>query len=647
MKKIIDTHVHFYTGEDLARIGGNLPYSLPAPHPLKSYLDDLIDQGRKPALINHVHISILPDSENVFRSFEELAELQRQNPARYGGIELVGTIKADPHYATRERLSHPQVKGVRVVLHDTPAEAISDGQYKTAEWQALYARLRPDQHVHVYAKSPAANLKVLRQIPPHISVAIDHLGTCYPENGVQDADFQALLAEAKQRGNVWFKGPGYRTDIAPEAVAPFATEILRQVGADKLVLEASDAPHVGKDDAGRIYADHFTAASAFDFTHAVAEATARETDVDAAALLHGHARDLLPKQTHHRKNEDSMSNETYTEEDITFPVDYHGETVELKGRVYHPKNQSEEQKKLPPLVFNSGYTGGVSMYGQLMGKAMAEKGYAVMTYDVAGFFGNKDVRNTQKQGDKTVTHVSLEDQKCELHSAIEWTKNRFGKMPAVASWAMGATVSLSVVSDLAKQGGEQIPFYVPMNYTSMQDLQNLRADKGKAHADISALPDDAAVSPFDTGTEETRLGYYPLDKDTQAYVDSQLGGYTDVAGVDHWPGCTHVTAASYKEAVAFDAEKDLDAKGNFPPALVVHGADNSLHMPEESARLHRIYPGAKAEQPLMVSGMQHGQQMQTEHKIFQKVTDHIDRGIRTAVGLQKAAPQQAARGMSA
>lgn len=86
MKKIIDTHVHFYTGEDLARIGGDLPYTLPAPHPLQSYLDGLIGQGRKPALINHVHISILPDSENVFRSFEELAELQRQTPRVTAGL---------------------------------------------------------------------------------------------------------------------------------------------------------------------------------------------------------------------------------------------------------------------------------------------------------------------------------------------------------------------------------------------------------------------------------------------------------------------------------------------------------------------------------------------------------------------------------
>jgi pimeloyl-ACP methyl ester carboxylesterase len=242
------------------------------------------------------------------------------------------------------------------------------------------------------------------------------------------------------------------------------------------------------------------------------------------------------------------------EEEITFPVPYNDGTHQLRGRIFLPAIPSAEQQKLPPVVFNSGFTGGASMYGQLMGKALAERGYRVMTYDVAGFFKNKDVRNTVRRGDLRVTNVSLEDQKDEVLAAISWTKERFGRMPVVASWAMGSVASLAAVAELARAGGDQVPYYVPMSYTRMSALQNLRADKEAAHATLMELPDDEPVPPFDTGTEATKLGYYPLDPATQAYVDEQLGSYTEADGVERWPGCSAVTAKSYKECLAFDPE---------------------------------------------------------------------------------------------
>ncbi|BCH05718.1 hypothetical protein MesoLj131b_77170 (plasmid) [Mesorhizobium sp. 131-2-5] len=317
------------------------------------------------------------------------------------------------------------------------------------------------------------------------------------------------------------------------------------------------------------------------------------------------------------------------EEDIAFPVAYHDDTHRLRGRVFRPANRSDEQQKLPPVIFNSGFTGGISMYGQLVGKALAGRGYRVMTYDVAGFFKNKDVRNTVKRGDLTVTNVSLEDQKAEVLAATSWSKERFGRMPVVASWAMGSVASLAAIAELARAGGDQVPYYVPMNYTRMTSLQNLRADKTAAHAALLELPDDEPLPSFDTGTEETRLGYYPLDSATQAYVDEQLGSYTDVDGVDRWPGCSTVSARSYKESLAFDPEAELvKASGRFPPALIIHGAENTLHMPEESVRLHQVYPGQKTKAPLLIAGMEHGQQMSAENIVFRYMIENIDLGIR-------------------
>ncbi|MHC6224278.1 alpha/beta hydrolase family protein [Pseudomonas sp. X10] len=322
-----------------------------------------------------------------------------------------------------------------------------------------------------------------------------------------------------------------------------------------------------------------------------------------------------------------MNNKVSTQ-DIEFDVNFAGETVRLKGTVFQPESVNETSGKLPPVVFNSGFTGGVSMYGQLFGRALAARGYRVMTYDVAGFFSNKDIRNTHKVGDITVTNVSLQDQKDEVLGAVAWARENFGEMPVVASWAMGSVASLAAVSELAKSGKEQIRFWVPMSYTSIRDLQSLRADAKGADAAIRELNGDDPIPPFDTGTEATRLGYYPLDPATQQYVDLQLGGYTEAGGADRWPGCTHVTAKSYTSYVAFDPEQAIEGAQGFPPALIIHGAQNTLHMPSESERLHRIYPGDAGDGVLILSDMQHGQQNQADHPVFQAIIENIDEAVR-------------------
>lgn len=287
MSIVIDFHVHLYTAEDLPSNAEQLPYTLPAPHPVQPYLDRMIDAGLKPGLVNNVHLSILSDSENVYRSFVELERLQLEQPERYGDIVMVGTILASPDYATSERLTHPQIKGIRLVLHDAKPETISADSYSGPQWQALYARLRDDQHIHIYAQEPEANLRVLKQMPTDIPVIIDHLGTCRAERGVEDPFYQQLLSEARQRGNVWFKGPGYRTANTPEETLAFTLEIVTKVGGERLILQSTDAPHVGTDAKGQPYAELFSPETALQFTQKLAEMTASEVCFDAQALLNG------------------------------------------------------------------------------------------------------------------------------------------------------------------------------------------------------------------------------------------------------------------------------------------------------------------------------------------------------------------------
>lgn len=620
---MIDFHVHLYTADDLPINAGELPYRLPEPLPVKTYLDSLIEAGYKPDLVNNVHLSILDDSENIFRSFEELKRLQAEHPQRYSGIEMIGTILADPDYATIERLSHPQIKGIRLVLHDACPESITPHTYSGDDWQALYARLRRDQHIHIYAQEPEANLRVLKQIPADRAVVIDHLGTCRLERGPQDRFYQALLEEARSRGNVWFKGPGYRTANTAEQTAPFTLEIIKRLGHNRLLLECTDAPHVGTDRDGQAYAALFTPVSVLQFARSLADITARENHISEQALLNAACADIInPQDPKERTNMNKVN-----VEELTFTVNYTDGSEQLKASRFIPENPDNS---LPPVVFNSGYTGGVSMYGQLMGNALAAQGYIVTTYDVSGFFSNRTVRNTFWKDDKLLTNVSLEDQTIELLALIAVAREHAGRMPIVISWAMGSVASLAAVNRLAAAGGEQIPLYVPMSYTRLRNLQNLRADAAGADKALFALEEDNAIPIFDTGTEQTKLGYYPLDPNTQDYVNEQLGSYTHAGGADDWPGVQFVTARSYQSYVKFDPESEINAaKGSYPPALIIHGANNSLHMPKESQRLFEAYPDQEGNALWIVEAMEHGQQLTADDPIFRKLIDGIDAHYRS------------------
>lgn len=293
-ENIIDGHVHLYTAEDLGNVPDNLPYVLPEPHPLKNYLDGLMSNGMYPVLINNVHLSILPDSENVFASFRQLEELQKSNPEKYDRVVLIGTIVANPDYATGERLQHPQIVGVRIVLHDAKPESVGGDQYKSPAYLDLWKRLRADQHIHVYAMEAETNLRVLKQLPEENTVVIDHLGSCYAARGTDEAAYQDLLKEAKRRGNVYFKGPGYRTAVEVEQASPFVRRIIELLGEEKILLQASDAPHVGKDFQGRSYAEMFSAADAITYTNHLAKAVCNQIDSMELSILHGAASKLFP-----------------------------------------------------------------------------------------------------------------------------------------------------------------------------------------------------------------------------------------------------------------------------------------------------------------------------------------------------------------
>ena len=158
---------------------------------------------------------------------------------------LRGTVIVDTaaEKYTLEAMARDGVVGVRlsfITMKEVP-------DLGTFAWRRFLRRLRDlDWHVHLHIDGPR-----LAQVLPHfeasgVKLVLDHYGRPDPARGIQCEGFQAML-RAIERGRTWVKvSAGYR--LGEERVAAYGRELLRTVGADRL-LWASDCPFVGDEQA--------------------------------------------------------------------------------------------------------------------------------------------------------------------------------------------------------------------------------------------------------------------------------------------------------------------------------------------------------------------------------------------------------------
>ena len=158
---------------------------------------------------------------------------------------LRGTVIVDPaaEKYTLESMARDGVVGVRlsfITMKEVP-------DLGTFAWRRFLRRLRDlNWHVHLHIDGPR-----LPQVLPHfeasgVKLVLDHYGRPDPARGIQCEGFQAML-RAIERGRTWVKvSAGYR--LGEERVAAYGRELLRTVGADRL-LWASDCPFVGDEEA--------------------------------------------------------------------------------------------------------------------------------------------------------------------------------------------------------------------------------------------------------------------------------------------------------------------------------------------------------------------------------------------------------------
>lgn len=275
----IDSHVHLFSENNCDNSGIPLVYGRNLLNTPDLYFDILAD--KKPEGVVVVDFSKAKDSEHVIKSLDEL---------KAKNIKGAGVIKANLNDArTWEWVKRDDVKGIRLYsIADIP-------DISGEKWQEMFDILRAGNK-HILVFGVGANLLALvKQLPKDITLLIDHLGM--PDISSDDKNFNTLLEYAKERGNIYFKGPGYRTSVEIASTAPVAKKIAASLGVNRLILGASDAPFAGpvsdRDTkyAGKQFCEVMDYPKVINFVEELAKNISND-DKDIERMLYSNAKDI-------------------------------------------------------------------------------------------------------------------------------------------------------------------------------------------------------------------------------------------------------------------------------------------------------------------------------------------------------------------
>ncbi len=294
----IDTHTHIFAArcED-----ETTAFNLSESRKLcdaQTYLDAF--GAKAPAGVVVADFSKGRTSEHVIDALDDFRRLS---------VPAKGIIKANPFDTrTAEWLKRDDIAGVRFyALTDVP-----DLSEHKAFWDKTFTAMRRrKQHILVFGGGDNL-LKLIEQLPNDITLLIDHLGLPDATSGECDHAYQLLLSRLKARREqggaaAYIKGPGYRTSMQVAKVQPFINKIYDTLGAEALMLGASDTPFLGPimgyapEYAGKTYPEFMTTQGSMDFIQALVEGLAAHSGISedeiARKTLHDNAEDVYDFST--------------------------------------------------------------------------------------------------------------------------------------------------------------------------------------------------------------------------------------------------------------------------------------------------------------------------------------------------------------
>jgi uncharacterized protein len=280
------------------------------------------------------------------------------------------------------------------------------------------------------------------------------------------------------------------------------------------------------------------------------------------------------------------------------PVTFFSDGLRLDGDLHLP----DAREPLPAIVACSGYQGLKTIHPARFARALVPHGYAVLSFDYRGFG-----RSDGERG-RLVPQEQVED----VRAAVSFLETRPEIDPrriGLLGWALGGGVVIAEAAD-----DERVRAVAACNpiadgaraLRSMHDARSWRRLLARLAEDRRARTlagRSRLVHPF----EAVRL-----DTVTRGYVDAELYKAAGFGG--------DVTLEAVEALLRFHPERDA-ARIAPRPLLLIHGAENALHRPQESRALY-----AAADEPkrlVLLDAKGHTEWMRDDDPTFLRVRDEL------------------------
>jgi len=286
---------------------------------------------------------------------------------------------------------------------------------------------------------------------------------------------------------------------------------------------------------------------------------------------------------------------------LQVPVTFFADALRLDGDLCLPDGRGSHER-LPAVVACSGYQGLKTIHPARFARALVPHGYAVLTFDYRGFG-----RSDGERG-RLVPQEQVED----VRAAVSFLQTRPEVDPdriVLLGWALGGGVVIAEAAD-----DERVRAVAACNAIGdgARALRSMHDDASWERL-LDRIAEDRSAR---TVAGRSRLVHpfeaVRLDDVTRGYVDAELYKAAGFGG--------DVTLEAVEALLRFRPEHDAHRIAP-RPLLLIHGAANALHRPQESLALHAA--AAEPKRLLLLDDKGHTEWMHDDDPTFVRVRDEL------------------------
>jgi pimeloyl-ACP methyl ester carboxylesterase len=283
------------------------------------------------------------------------------------------------------------------------------------------------------------------------------------------------------------------------------------------------------------------------------------------------------------------------------PVSFYSHGCRLDGDLYLPSGWPEGER-LPALITCSGYQGLKDIHPARFGRTLAPHGYACLAFDYRSFGKSEGERG------RLIPQEQAEDVRAAI-SFLETLPQIDPERIALIGWALGGGVVIAEAADDAR-----VKAVVAIN--AIGDgarATRFMHDEASWPALLEQIADDRRRRAVMGASQRVHpFSIVRLDNVTAGYVDDAL---YPVKGFG-----SEVTLESAEFLLRFSPEGAVERLAP-RPLLLVHGAENALHAPEESKTLYER--AGEPKELVLLDGRGHTEWMYDDHPCYRELIRRI------------------------